>query len=71
MKIFLNLIIWVSFCAIGFAQDLTVSGIVLDFENKQPLPGATVFIDGTTKGTTTDFDGNYTLDATTRGSYNI
>ena len=62
MKIFLNLIIWVSFCAIGFAQDLTVSGIVFDFENKQPLPGATVFIDGTTKGTTTDFDGNYTLD---------
>ena len=62
MKIFLNLIIWVSFCAIGFAQDLTVSGIVFDFENKQPLPGASVFIDGTTKGTTTDFDGNYTLD---------
>ncbi len=37
-----------------------VSGKVLD-EDGDPLPGATVLIKGTTKGTTTNVDGNYTL----------
>ncbi|HET8736292.1 MAG TPA: SusC/RagA family TonB-linked outer membrane protein, partial [Pricia sp.] len=39
----------------------TVSGTVTDPENI-PLPGATVLEKGTTNGTTTDFDGNYTID---------
>lgn len=39
----------------------TVNGTVVD-ENGQPLPGATVLVKGTTNGTTTDFDGNYTLE---------
>jgi iron complex outermembrane receptor protein len=37
----------------------TVSGTVTDASG--PLPGATVAIKGTSTGTTTDFDGNYTL----------
>lgn len=37
----------------------TVSGTVTDEEG--PLPGATVAVKGTTNGTTTDFDGNYTI----------
>lgn len=37
----------------------TVSGTVTD--ETGPLPGATVAIKGTSSGTTTDFDGNYTL----------
>ncbi len=36
-----------------------VSGTVTD--ESGPLPGATVAIKGTSTGTTTDFDGNYTL----------
>jgi len=39
----------------------TVTGTVTDPENV-PLPGATVVEKGTTNGTTTDFDGNYTID---------
>lgn len=39
----------------------TVSGTVLD-ENDQPLPGVSVFIKNTTTGTTTDFDGNYSIE---------
>jgi iron complex outermembrane receptor protein len=39
-----------------------VSGIVLD-DTSQPLPGASVVVKGTTTGTTTDFDGNYTISA--------
>ncbi len=38
-----------------------VTGVVTD-TNGQPLPGATVFIKGTNKGTQTDFDGKFVLD---------
>ena len=41
----------------------TVSGTVTD-ENNQPLPGATVIVQGTTTGTSTDFDGKYQINAT-------
>ncbi|MDY7395803.1 TonB-dependent receptor [Aureibaculum sp. 2210JD6-5] len=40
----------------------TVSGIVKD-DTGTPLPGVTVIIKGTSKGTTTDFDGAFTLEA--------
>ncbi|WP_298518722.1 alpha-2-macroglobulin family protein [uncultured Kordia sp.] len=39
-----------------------ISGHILD-ESGLPLPGATVLIKGTERGTTTDFDGLYTIDA--------
>ena len=37
----------------------TISGVVSDANG--PLPGASVVVKGTTNGTQTDFDGNYTL----------
>lgn len=46
-------------CATTFAQT-TVKGTVTD-NSGQPLPGANIIIDGTTTGTISDFDGNYTL----------
>ena len=45
---------------ISFAQQQTVSGTVSD-ENGLPLLGASVIIKGTTTGTTTDFDGVYSI----------
>ena len=45
-----------------FAQEKMVSGVVSD-DQGMPLPGATVIVKGTTNGTTTDFDGNYSIDA--------
>ena len=45
---------------LSFAQDKTVSGVVSD-ENGLPLPSATVAVKGTSNGTTTDFDGNYSI----------
>ncbi|MCX2744347.1 DUF5686 family protein [Mangrovivirga sp. M17] len=44
-----------------FAQT-TVSGRVIDAENGDPIPFANISIPGTTKGTTTDFDGYYELE---------
>ena len=38
----------------------TISGTVID-HNGQPIPGASVFVQGTTTGTTTDIDGRFTL----------
>lgn len=45
----------------------TVTGTVVD-ESNQPLPGVTIVVVGTTHGTITDMDGNYSLavDASTR-----
>ncbi|WP_268034318.1 SusC/RagA family TonB-linked outer membrane protein [Algoriphagus sp. PAP.12] len=42
--------------------DVVVKGTVKD-SNDLPLPGATVTIQGTTKGTVTDVDGNYSIEA--------
>ena len=47
---------------ISFAQNKNVSGTVSD-DNGLPLPGATVVIDGTSTGVSTDFDGNYSISA--------
>ena len=48
------------FASIAWAQT-TVTGTVTDTENT-PLPGASVLEAGTANGTTTDFDGNFTLE---------
>lgn len=45
----------------AFAQ-MKVTGQLVDAETNEPLIGAAVLQDGTTNGTTTDFDGNFTLD---------
>lgn len=45
-----------------FAQTRTISGVVTD-ENSQPLGGVTVAIKDTNRGTSTDFDGTYSIDA--------
>ncbi|GAA3565305.1 SusC/RagA family TonB-linked outer membrane protein [Snuella lapsa] len=47
-----------------FAQEKTISGTVSD-ETGLPLPGTTVLVKGTSSGTSTDFDGNYSIDAST------
>ena len=43
------------------ASPVVVRGMVIDEENKEPLIGADVFIDGTNKGIATDVDGQFAL----------
>ena len=45
-----------------FAQEKTISGTVSDGSGL-PLPGATVLVKGTSSGTSSDFDGNYSIKA--------
>ena len=48
---------------ISQAQNIVVSGNVTGSEDGMPIPGANVVIKGTTRGTSTDFDGKYSIDA--------
>ena len=45
----------------GCASPVIVRGMVIDEENKEPVIGAGVFIDGTNKGIATDIDGQFAL----------
>ncbi|MCF0189729.1 MAG: TonB-dependent receptor [Marinilabiliaceae bacterium] len=42
------------------AQTKSIKGTVVD-ENNMPIPGVNVVVEGTTNGTITDFDGNYSI----------
>ena len=48
--------------ASAFAQGRVATGTVLDATLKDPLPGVTVLVKGTTRGTTTDLDGKFKID---------
>ncbi|GAA4298685.1 TonB-dependent receptor [Aestuariibaculum suncheonense] len=46
--------------SISFKNEINVKGVVTDNDGL-PLPGVTVLVKGTRQGTTTDFDGNYSI----------
>lgn len=46
--------------AVNMAE-VTVTGTVTSSEDGAPIPGVSVTIVGTSKGTITDFDGNYSI----------
>lgn len=54
---------------LSFAQ-FTLSGKIVDAETKEPLQGASVFAQNTTKGTTTNSEGNFSL-SFEKGGYEI
>ena len=58
--IFKGLMVAAAFLFFSMAEAQTVSGTVTDVSG--PLPGVNVSVKGTSNGTTTDFDGNYSLD---------
>jgi len=49
-----------------FAQTRVISGTVTSSEDKQPIPGVTVVVPGTTIGTNTGVDGKYVLAVPTK-----
>ncbi|TRX70988.1 SusC/RagA family TonB-linked outer membrane protein [Carboxylicivirga sp. M1479] len=55
-----SLILFVGLNAM-FAQTTTITGTVTDSEDKEPMPGVSVVVRGTTIGTVTNVDGNYSL----------
>jgi len=69
LKIYTHLLV-VVFLMLGavsaFAQNVQIRGTVSD-ETGAPLPGATIIIKGTTTGTTTDIDGQYSISSPSNG----
>lgn len=50
----------------GFAQSKnTISGVVASTSDKMGIPGATILVDGTNFSSVTDFDGKFTVNAST------
>ncbi|HDS07592.1 MAG TPA: hypothetical protein ENO05_08195 [Bacteroides sp.] len=64
-RFFLTHLFFVLLCAGLTAQtgnpSGTIRGKIIDASTGEPLIGANVFITGTTVGTITDFDGNFSL----------
>jgi TonB-linked SusC/RagA family outer membrane protein len=44
-------------------QQIEITGMVTDAQTGEPLPGVNIVVQGTTQGTTTDMDGNYSIEA--------
>ncbi|MFY0600514.1 MAG: TonB-dependent receptor [Cyclobacteriaceae bacterium] len=60
LKFYLLIVVFLC-SSILFGQDREVTGTVSDAETGERIPGATVLIKGTSTGTVTDFDGNFSL----------
>ena len=69
MKKPILLLVFVIISSYSFAQ-FTFSGKVIDAETKEPLAGASVFAQNTTRGTTTNSEGNFSL-YLEKGGYEI
>lgn len=53
------------------AQNSSIRGQITDAKSGETLIGVNVIITGTTNGTATDLDGNYTIDGLEPGTYSI
>ncbi|MBD1398037.1 TonB-dependent receptor [Pontibacter sp. JH31] len=70
MKLLLTLLAILHTTVYCLGQQGTLSGTVTDKTNGEAIIGAVVFIKGTSKGTTTDYNGHYTLPLEA-GTHNI
>lgn len=61
MRKFLFLMAFLLGISNAFAQKITVSGTVTD-ESNNPLLGASITVKGTSRGVSSDFDGNYKIE---------
>ncbi|NVO21213.1 MAG: TonB-dependent receptor [Bacteroidetes bacterium] len=61
-KVLFLFLVW-AFSTHAYAQEVKISGKVTDATDGSSIPGVTVLIKGTSKGTTTDIDGKYDINA--------
>ena len=66
-KLLLNKLIWLFLCVSvstvhnGWSQDRQITGKVTGSTDNSPLPGASIIVKGTTRGTTSAADGTYKI----------
>lgn len=58
-------------CTFSFAQTGRISGTILDAKTGETLPGATILIEGTTRGAAADFDGKFSINNVPVGKVNL
>lgn len=63
-RMFLFLFLFIAGMEIGFAQGRTITGKVID-EQGEAIPGVSILVKGTTTGTITDVNGDFTLNLPT------
>ncbi len=68
MRKFLLLSLSFALTTMIWAQDRIVTGTILSVEEDEGLPGVNVLIQGSTTGTTSDVDGNYSLNVPDEGA---
>lgn len=61
MKKYLRILLLCLFSLTAWSQETQVTGKVISAEDDLPIPGVNVVVEGTSKGTTTDIDGNYSI----------
>lgn len=66
-KAWLTMVMVVCLSFPALAQKITVTGTVTD-PSGEPLIGASVLAQGTSNGTATDIDGNYTINVDANGT---
>lgn len=69
MMLFLTCI-WIS-VGLVFAQNRTVTGIVISEEDGEPIIGASVLVEGTTMGAITDMNGKFVLSGVPASAKNL
>ncbi|MFH5883706.1 SusC/RagA family TonB-linked outer membrane protein [Halalkalibaculum sp. DA3122] len=57
--------------SISYAQSGDITGVVTDQQSGEPVPGANIFIPNLERGTTTNVDGEYTLNNIPVGTYMV
>jgi len=62
-KLLVHFLLIFCFAHFTYAQSSKITGAVTSSDDNLPLLGATVLVKGTSVGTTTDFDGNYVIEA--------
>ena len=63
--IYMIFILFFALPTLTFGQEKTITGTVVSASDNSPFPGASVYVKATKAGTSTDFDGKYSIKANT------
>ncbi|MDZ7717306.1 MAG: TonB-dependent receptor [Balneolaceae bacterium] len=69
-KLALTICLLIGLSNISHAQNGTIRGTIIEEETGEPVYGVTVLVQGTSNGTTTDFDGKFNL-SLAEGEYDL
>ena len=68
LRLFCGVLLFLLFSGAGYSQDRTVTGKVVNPKDKTGLAGASVQLKGTTKGTVTDVNGDFSIAVPSSGA---